>query len=151
MSTTIKIGEHEIELVKPSALFALGCGIGQTEEGNTPLFYARAAAALAVCWPKDRPWPYKPRPYKWKSSKRLEDYGEEIFNDLSEWAHSQDIPQSEIVSAAADAFTFAARSTLTNAQLEEARKKLEALREGGSETDSTSVESTDKAPIGGSD
>ena len=127
--TTVKLGKHEVTLVKPSPLFSLALPVGERAEAAAPSeIFAAGAAALAASWPHDAAWPVPPRPRPWKSDQRVHEYGHPIFDALADRSGAE---IGDVVATCAAAYLHAAAMVFATKEQVESAKDFSEPPEGG--------------------
>jgi hypothetical protein len=62
---------------------------------------SKGAAALAMCWPENTPWPVRPPPIRWRVGQDVLEYGQGVFDRLVDGG----LPLAEVLNAGTLALT----------------------------------------------
>jgi len=141
-----------VELVPPPDMLvtAMGRTEAEIEVGGFSVTLCFGAAALLMCWPKDKTWPAKLRPRPWRPGQDLTDYGYRVWEDLRTATRDR-CDRIALQDICIEAHNWAFASGRTDLDIKRARdftKRQEAER---LKKLSTSAENTDEAPTGGGD
>lgn len=125
----VDLGWGPVVLEEPPPLLDVAVALTRkhVEEDDNAAMYARAAAALFLCWPPNKKWPAR-RPKPWVPGQSIGEYGQKVYGALRQ-ATKGKCSKSKLHVMMLRALTWTHESGMTAEALLEARNFSEGQGE----------------------